>query len=148
MATLLVYLAINVVLATVLEKQSKKTANIFHAVLFFFTLGLLLLATDDGVLQDSLVNMLGQKTYDAVTMVVLGTKLSAVLPLLVVEIALVLQTLLVAMFTVQHIVDVYIGGSKHKAYERLSATRPTPPRWRDEPVDKQKLYSILQVMLC
>ena len=147
MATLLVYLAINVVLATVLEKQSKKTANIFHAVLFFFTLGLLLLATDDGVLQDSLVNMLGQKTYDAVTMVVLGTKLSAVLPLLVVEIALVLQTLLVAMFTVQRIVT-YLGGSKRKAYERLSATRPTPPRWRDEPVDKQKLYSILQVMLC
>ena len=103
-ATLLVYLAINVVLATVLEKQSKKTANIFHAVLFFFTLGLLLLATDDGVLQDSLVSMLGQKTYDAVTMVVLGTKLSAVLPLLVVEVALVLQTLLVAMFTVQRIV--------------------------------------------
>ena len=147
MATLLVYLAINVVLATVLEKQSKKTANIFHAVLLFFTLGLLLLATDDGVLQDSLVSMLGQKTYDAVTMVVLGTKLSAVLPLLVVEIALVLQALLVAMFTVQRIVT-YLGGSKRKAYERLTATRPTPPRWCDEPVDKQKLYSILQVLLC
>ena len=126
-ATLLVYLAINVVLATVLEKQSKKTANILHAVLFFFTLGLLLLVTDDGVLQSSLVNMLGQKTYDAVTMVVLGTKLSAVLPLLVVEIALVLQTLLVAMFTVQHIVDVYLGGSKRKAYERLGDNGPNPP---------------------
>ena len=148
MATLITYIGMNVVLSAILERKSKKTAYIFHAVLFFFTFGLLLLATDDGVLQDSLVNMLGQKTYDAVTMVVLGTKLSAVLPLLVVEIALVLQALLVAMFTVQRIVT-YLGGSKRKAYERLSATRPTPPRWQcDGVIDQQRLYALLQVMLC
>ena len=125
-ATLITYIGMNVVLSAFLERKSKKTAYIFHAVLFFFTLGLLLLATDDGVLQDSLVNMLGQKTYDAVTMVVLGTKLSAVLPLLVVETALLLQTILVALFAVQSIATCLVG-SKHKAYVRLSATRPTPP---------------------
>ena len=109
MATLITYIGMNVVLSAFLERKSKKTAYIFHAVLFFFTLGLL-----------------GQKTYDAVTMVVLGTKLSAVLPLLVVETALLLQTVLVALFAVQSIATCLVG-SKHKAYQRLSAQQPTPP---------------------
>ena len=147
MATLITYIGMNVVLSAILERRSKKTAYIFHAVLFFFTFGLLLLVTDDSVLGKSVADIVGEGTYNAVTTVVFGTRLSVMLPLLVVEVALVLQTLLVALFTVQRIVT-YLGGSKHKAYERLTATRSTPPRWRDEPVDKQKLYSILQVMLC
>ena len=116
----------NVVLSAILERRSKKTAYIFHAVLFFFTFGLLLLVTDDSVLGKSVADIVGEGTYNAVTTVVFGTRLSVMLPLLVVEVALVLQTLLVAMFTVQRIVD-YLGGSKRKAYVRLSATRPTPP---------------------
>ena len=147
MATLITYIGMNVVLSAILERKSKKTAYIFHAVLFFFTFALLLLVTDDSVLGKSVADIVGEGTYNAVTTVVLGTRLSVLLPLLVVEVALVLQTLLVAMFTVQRIVT-YLGGSKRKAYQRLSAQQPTPPRWRDEPVDKQKLYSILQVMLC
>ena len=147
MATLITYIGMNVVLSAILERKSKKTAYIFHAVLFFFTFALLLLVTDDSILGKSVADIVGEGTYNAVTTVVLGTRLSVMLPLLAVEVALVLQTLLVAMFTVQRIVT-YLGGSKRKAYERLSATRPTPPRWCDEPVDKQKLYSILQVMLC
>ena len=127
MATLITYIGMNVVLSAILERKSKKTAYIFHAVLFFFTFALLLLVTDDSVLGKSVADIVGEGTYNAVTTVVLGTRLSVLLPLLVVEVALVLQTLLVAMFTVQHIVDVYLGGSKRKAYERLSATRPTPP---------------------
>ena len=147
MATLITYIGMNVVLSAILERKSKKTAYIFHAVLFFFTFALLLLVTDDSILGKSVADIVGEGTYNAVTTVVLGTRLSVMLPLLAVEVALVLQTLLVAMFTVQRIVT-YLGGSKRKAYERLTATRPTPPRWCDEPVDKQKLYSILQVMLC
>ena len=116
----------NVVLSAILERKSKKTAYIFHAVLFFFTFALLLLVTDDSVLGKSVADIVGEGTYKAVTTVVLGTRLSVMLPLLVVEVALVLQTLLVAMFTVQRIVT-YLGGSKRKAYERLTATRPTPP---------------------
>ena len=127
MATLITYIGMNVVLSAILERRSKKTAYIFHAVLFFFTFGLLLLVTDDSVLGKSVADIVGEGTYNAVTTVVFGTRLSVMLPLLVVEVALVLQTLLVAMFTVQHIVDVYLGGSKRKAYERLTATRPTPP---------------------
>ena len=133
MATLITYIGMNVVLSAILERRSKKTAYIFHAVLFFFTFGLLLLVTDDSVLGKSVADIVGEGTYNAVTTVVFGTRLSVMLPLLVVEVALVLQTLLVALFTVQRIVD-YLGGSKRKAYEPLSATRPTPPRWRDEPV--------------
>ena len=126
MATLITYIGMNVVLSAILERKSKKTAYIFHAVLFFFTFALLLLVTDDSVLGKSVADIVGEGTYKAVTTVVLGTRLSVLLPLLVVEFALVLQTLLVAMFTVQRIVT-YLGGSKRKAYERLSATRPTPP---------------------
>ena len=126
MATLITYIGMNVVLSAILERKSKKTAYIFHAVLFFFTFALLLLVTDDSVLGKSVADIVGEGTYKAVTTVVLGTRLSVLLPLLVVEVALVLQTLLVAMFTVQRIVT-YLGGSKRKAYERLSATRPTPP---------------------
>ena len=147
MATLITYIGMNIVLSAFLERTSKRTAYIFHAVLFFFTFSLLLIVTDNGVTRQTVVELIGEDTFNALTTVVLGTRLSVMLPLLVVEVALVLQTLLVAMFTVQRIVT-YLGGSKRKAYERLSATRPTPPRWRDEPVDKQKLYSILQVMLC
>ena len=126
MATLITYIGMNVVLSAILERRSKKTAYIFHAVLFFFTFALLLLVTDDSVLGKSVADIVGEGTYKAVTTVVLGTRLSVLLPLLVVEVALVLQTLLVALFTVQRIVT-YLGGSKRKAYERLSATRPTPP---------------------
>ena len=126
MATLITYIGMNVVLSAILERKSKKTAYIFHAVLFFFTFALLLLVTDDSVLGKSVADIVGEGTYKAVTTVVLGTRLSVMLPLLVVEVALVLQTLLVAMFTVQRIVT-YLGGSKRKAYERLTATRPTPP---------------------
>ena len=126
MATLITYIGMNVVLSAILERKSKKTAYIFHAVLFFFTFALLLLVTDDSVLGKSVADIVGEGTYKAVTTVVLGTRLSVLLPLLVVEVALVLQTLLVALFTVQRIVT-YLGGSKRKAYERLSATRPTPP---------------------
>ena len=126
MATLITYIGMNVVLSAILERKSKKTAYIFHAVLFFFTFALLLLVTDDSVLGRTVADIVGEGTYKAVTTVVLGTRLSVMLPLLVVEVALVLQTLLVAMFTVQRIVT-YLGGSKRKAYERLSATRPTPP---------------------
>ena len=50
MATLITYIGMNVVLSAILERRSKKTAYIFHAVLFFFTFGLLLLVTDDSVL--------------------------------------------------------------------------------------------------
>ena len=126
-AILITYIGMNIVLSAFLERASKRTAYIFHAVLFFFTFGLLLLVTDNGVTRQTVVELIGEDTFNAVTTVVLGTRLSVMLPLLVVEVALVLQTLLVAMFTVQHIVDVYLGGSKRKAYERLSATRPTPP---------------------
>ena len=126
MATLITYIGMNVVLSAILERRSKKTAYIFHAVLFFFTFALLLLVTDDSVLGRTVADIVGEGTYKAVTTVVLGTRLSVLLPLLVVEVALVLQTLLVALFTVQRIVT-YLGGSKRKAYERLSATRPTPP---------------------
>ena len=126
MATLITYIGMNVVLSAILERKSKKTAYIFHAVLFFFTFALLLLVTDDSVLGRTVADIVGEGTYKAVTTVVLGTRLSVMLPLLVVEVALVLQTLLVALFTVQRIVT-YLGGSKRKAYERLSATRPTPP---------------------
>ena len=148
MATLITYIGMNVVLSAILERRSKKTAYIFHAVLFFFTFGLLLLVTDDSVLGKSVADIVGEGTYNTVTTVVFGTRLSVMLPLLVVEVALVLQTLLVALFTVQRIVD-YLGGSKRKAYERLSATRPTPPRWQsDGVIDQQRLYALLQVMLC
>ena len=148
MATLITYIGMNVVLSAILERKSKKTAYIFHAVLFFFTFALLLLVTDDSVLGRTVADIVGEGTYKAVTTVVLGTRLSVMLPLLVVEVALVLQTLLVAMFTVQRIVT-YLGGSKRKAYERLSATRPTPPRWQcDSVIDQQRLYALLQVMLC
>ena len=148
MATLITYIGMNVVLSAFLERASKRTAYIFHAVLFFFTFGLLLLVTDDSVLGKSVADIVGEGTYKAVTTVVSGTRLSVMLPLLVVEVALVLQTLLVAMFTVQRIVT-YLGGSKRKAYERLSATRPTPPRWQcDGVIDQQRLYALLQVMLC
>ena len=148
MATLITYIGMNVVLSAILERRSKKTAYIFHAVLFFFTFGLLLLVTDDSVLGKSVADIVGEGTYNAVTTVVFGTRLSVMLPLLVVEVALVLQTLLVAMFTVQRIVT-YLGGSKRKAYERLTATRPTPPRWQsDGVIDQQRLYALLQVMLC
>ena len=127
MATLITYIGMNVVLSAILERRSKKTAYIFHAVLFFFTFGLLLIVTDDSVLGKSVADIVGEGTYNAVTTVVFGTRLSVMLPLLVVEVALVLQTLLVAMFTVQHIVNVYLGCSKRKAYQRMTATRPTPP---------------------
>ena len=126
MATLITYIGMNVVLAAFLERRSKKTAYIFHAVLFFFTFVLLLLVTDDGFFGKSVAGMLGEETYKAVTTVVFGTRLSVMLPLVVVEVALVLQTLLVALFTVQRIVD-YLGGSKRKAYVRLSNTNSTPP---------------------
>ncbi len=149
MAILITYIGMNVVLSAILERKSKKTAYIFHAVLFFFTFALLLLVTDDSVLGKSVADIVGEGTYNAVTTVMFGTRLSVMLPLLVVEVALVLQTLLVAMFTVQHIVDVYLGGSKRKAYERLTATRPTPPHWQtDGVIDHQRLYALLQVMLC
>ena len=125
-AILITYIGMNIVLSAFLERASKRTAYIFHAVLFFFTFGLILLVTDNGVTRQTVVELIGEDTFNAVTTVVLGTRLSVMLPLLVVEVALVLQTLLVAMFTVQRIVT-YLGGSKRKAYERLSATRPTPP---------------------
>ena len=149
MAILITYIGMNIVLSAFLERASKRTAYIFHAVLFFFTFGLLLLVTDNGVTRQTVVELIGEDTFNAVTTVVFGTRLSVMLPLLVVEVALVLQTLLVAMFTVQHIVDVYLGGSKRKAYERLTATRPTPPRGQsDGVIDQQRLYALLQVMLC
>lgn len=128
MAILITYIGMNIVLSAFLERASKRTAYIFHAVLFFFTFGLLLLVTDNGVTRQTVVELIGEDTFNAVTTVVLGTRLSVMLPLLVVEVALVLQTLLVAMFTVQHIVNVYLGCSKRKAYQRMTATRPTPPR--------------------
>lgn len=127
MAILITYIGMNIVLSAFLERASKRTAYIFHAVLFFFTFGLLLLVTDNGVTRQTVVELIGEDTFNAVTTVVLGTRLSVMLPLLVVEVALVLQTLLVAMFTVQHIVNVYLGCSKRKAYQRMTATRPTPP---------------------
>lgn len=131
MAILITYIGMNIVLSAFLERASKRTAYIFHAVLFFFTFGLLLLVTDNGVTRQTVVELIGEDTFNAVTTVVLGTRLSVMLPLLVVEVALVLQTLLVAMFTVQHIVNVYLGCSKRKAYQRMTATRPTPPPWRN-----------------
>ena len=126
MATLITYIGMNVVLSAFLERKSKKTAYIFHAVLFFFTFCMLLIVECDNVIGSAVAELLGEKTFNAVTTVLLGTRLSVMLPLLVVEVSLVLQTLLVALFTVQRIVT-YLGGSKRKAYERLSATRPTPP---------------------
>ena len=147
-AILITYIGMNIVLSAFLERASKRTAYIFHAVLFFFTFSLLLIVTDNGVTRQTVVELIGEDTFNAVTTVVLGTRLSVMLPLLVVEVALVLQTLLVALFTVQRIVT-YLGGSKRKAYERLSATRPTPPRWQsDGVIDQQRLYALLQVMLC
>ena len=126
MATLITYIGMNVVLSAILERKSKKTAYIFHAVLFFFTFALLLLVTDDSIFGKTVADMLGEGTYNAVTTVVFGTRFSVMLPLLVVEIALVLQTLLVAMFTVQRIVT-HLGGSKRKAYRRLTDTTTPPP---------------------
>ena len=126
MATLITYIGMNVVLSAFLERKSKKTAYIFHAVLFFFTFCMLLIVECDNVIGSAVVELLGEKTFNAVTTVLLGTRLSVMLPLLVVETALVLQTLLVAMFTVQSIATCLVG-SKHKAYQRLSAQQPTPP---------------------
>ena len=149
MAILITYIGMNIVLSAFLERRCKRTAYIFHAVLFFFTFGLLLLVTDNGVTRQTVVELIGEDTFNAVTTVVLGTRLSVMLPLLVVEVALVLQTLLVAMFTVQHIVDVNLGGSNRKADERLTATRPTPPPWQSNgTIDGRRIYALLQVMLC
>ncbi len=126
MATLITYIGMNVVLSAILERKSKKTAYIFHAVLFFFTFALLLLVTDDSVLGKSVADIVGEGTYNAVTTVVFGSRLNVMLPLLVVETALLLQTILVALFAVQSITTCF-EGSKHKAYQRLSNNTTPPP---------------------
>ena len=75
-AILITYIGMNIVLSAFLERASKRTAYIFHAVLFFFTFGLLLLVTDNGVTRQTVVELIGEDTFNAVTTVVLGTRLS------------------------------------------------------------------------
>lgn len=148
MATLITYIGMNVVLSAFLERKSKKTAYIFHAVLFFFTFCMLLIVECDNVIGSAVTELLGEKTFNAVTTVLLGTRLNVMLPLLVVETALLLQTVLVALFAVQSITTCLVG-SKHKAYVRLGNNTTPPPRWQtDCLINGQRLYALLQVMLC
>lgn len=147
MAILVVYMLINIVLSVVVERKSRKTVNVLHAILFFFTFAILCLCTNEGILQQSVCNLLGKDVYAHAMTAMFAGGVSAIIPLTVVEFVLWAQALIVAMMTVDSIVN-YLGGKKRKAYERLCDNSSTPPRWKIEPLDKQNLYSILQVLLC
>lgn len=126
MAILVVYILINIVLSTVVERKSRKTVNILHAILFFFTFAILCLCTDEGILQKSVCNLLGKDVYEHAMMIMLAGGVSAIIPLTVVEFVLWVQALIVALMTVDGIVN-YFGGKKRKAYERLGDNGSTPP---------------------
>lgn len=148
MAILFVYMLINIVLSVVVERKSRKTVNILHAILFFYTFAILCLCADNGILQQSVCNLLGKDVYAKAMTVMFAGGVSAIIPLTVVEIVLWMQATIVALMTVDSIVN-YFGGKKRKAYVRLCDTNSTPPRWlSDDLINGQRLYALLQVMLC
>ena len=126
MAILVVYMLINIVLSVVVERKSRKTVNVLHAILFFFTFAILCLCTDEGILQQSVRNLLGKDVYDHAMMVMFAGGISAIIPLTVVEFVLWVQALIVAMMTVDSIVN-YFGGKKRKAYVRLGDNSTPSP---------------------
>ena len=126
MAILLVYIVINCVLSAVVERKSRKTVNILHAILFFFTFTILCLCTNEGILQQSVCNLLGEDVYAQAMTVMFAGGMSAIIPLTVVEFVLWVQALIVAMMTVDSIVN-YLGGKKRKAYVRLGDNSTPPP---------------------
>ena len=126
MAILVVYMLINIVLSVVVERKSRKTVNVLHAILFFFTFAILCLCTNEGILQQSVCNLLGKDVYAHAMTVMFAGGVSAIIPLTVVEFVLWAQALIVAMMTVDGIVN-YLGGKSARRTNAFATTVLPPP---------------------
>ena len=145
MGILLVYFAINAILAATIERKHNSVVTIFHAVLFAFTSVLLWLCADNGIFAEYLQNLLGEELYDSVLTVVFCSNMFV--PFAVVEFALVLQALLVAWLMTLGLVQ-YLEGTRARKAERISDKAlaklgRTPPR-----CEFRKLYSLFEVIRC
>ena len=145
MGILLVYFAINVILAATIERKHNSVVTIFHAVLFAFTSVLLWLCADNGIYAEYLQSLLGEELYDSVLTVVFCNNMFV--PFAVVEFALVLQALVVMWLMTRNIVE-YLQSSRARKAEKIADNDVarfgrTPPRYQF-----RKLYSLFEVIRC
>ena len=145
MSMLMICLAVNIIIAVLLEKNRKKIAVIFHVVLVALSLWIVFLWSPESTFEFTLSNMLGDETYKVVVNVLFWGNPSMMLPLAIVEMLLFVQTLFVVMFAVQRFVgDLFTHLRRN--YTKLKGDDveeklPFVERW-------SKLYYLLQVIRC
>lgn len=144
MAILLFSVAVNVLIAAFLEGKRKRLAVICHVMLVGTVFTILLLCGEGGGLYYACRNLLGDATYNAVLNVLCAGNTKMLLPLLIVQIFLFLQTLFIVVFAVQTIVTVFRRKQRNFILLRgddFAEKLPFVGRW-------SKLFYLLQVLRC
>lgn len=103
--TICAYIILNMVFATMLERKKHSVAVIFHTLMFFFTLTILILCFGNGILANAAYNFLGERYYRIVLTMMSTSEVSIFLHFAVAEIILLLQMALVAFFIAIRIVN-------------------------------------------
>ena len=102
--TICAYIILNLVFATMLERKKHIIAVIFHSMMFFGTLTLLVLCAENGILADSACNFLGERYYRIVLTMMSTSDVSIFVPFAVAELLVVIQMAVVAFFIAMRIV--------------------------------------------
>ncbi len=146
MVIVLLYLIANLVLSTIVEKNRRGTTVICHAVLFFFTLTMLLMCSDVPVF-GNLAKFLMGDVYDSfLSDVMCGNRVAVMVPFVLVEFFAIVQMVISVLFVATEVVCGMFAANRKK-YVFIADEHRTS-RYTTVPVYTQKLYCVLSVLRC
>ncbi len=146
MVIVLLYLIANIVLSTIVEKNRRGTMVICHAVLFFFTLTMLLMCSDVPVF-GNLAKFLMGDVYDSfLSDVMCGNRVAVMVPFVLVEFFAIVQMVISVLFVATEVVCGMFAANRKK-YVFIADEHRTS-RYTTVPVYTQKLYYVLSVLRC
>ena len=145
MLIVLLYVIANIALSTALEKNRKSAAVISHALLFFMTFCLLLFFSDSPFVHNPLRDLLGNDEFRWLTEIIAMNDVPVLVPFAIVEVILVVQMVLVAVFFASKVVESLLSG-KHRDYEEIHDRQGKFSL--PNVVVSQKFYYLFSVLRC
>ena len=146
MIVVFLYLLASAALSISLEKSRRSSTVVCHAILFFFTLVVLLFFTDVPGLNSIVRSMFNEKYYNLMMSYFTVNGVSAIIPFIIVEIFLLLQMLFVAVFFTKQAVCYF--SSKHRNGNQLFIDEHSVKSQSLTPFVLEKLFYIFSVMRC
>ncbi len=146
MVIVLLYLIANIVLSTIVEKNRRGTTVICHAVLFCFTLTMLLMCSDVPVF-GNLAKFLMGDVYDSfLSDVMCGNRVAVIVPFVLVEIFAIVQMVISVLFVATEVVCGMFAANRKKYV--FIADEHCIRHYTTVPVYTKKIYYVLSVLRC